>query len=178
MKEPFMNHMFPDCYSQPWEDRYQARTESATVYSYYEKFRNDDDRQYCEYCDEELGYEDGEYLDCDCPDAKDEQSYRGKFPKLSKITLQTIIDMLPPGVKPSDVTISMSIDVGSMSINGQELTFSYQKTFEADPEGFKAAKAQYEKNYQAYLVERKKYDDWVKQQEIQALEAKLAKLKK
>jgi len=178
MKEPFINHMFPDNYNRPWASDYEARTEDVTIYGYYEKFRNDDDRQYCEYCDEELGYKDGEYLDCDCVDAKDEQEDRGSFPKLSQVTLQTILDMLPEGVKPSDVRISMSLDTGDMGIYGQEISFSYRKTFEADPEGFKAAQEQYEKNWQAYLVEKAKYDEWVKQQEIQALEAKLASLKK
>lgn len=178
MKEPFINNMFSEDWSRPWEHAYQARTEDVAIYSYYEKFRNDEDRQYCEYCDEELGYDDGEYLPCDCPDAKDEQKDRGNFPSLSKITLQTILDMLPEGVKPSDVSISMYIDTGSMSINGQELSFTYKKTFKADPEGFKAAQERYEKNYQVYLAEKRKYDEWVKAQEIQALEAKLAKLKK
>ena len=185
MKEPFINNMFPKNYSRPWEQDYQARTENVTLYGYYEKYRNDDDKQYCEYCDEELGYKDGEYLDCDCEDALDDRDGKPSFPKLSQITLQTIIDMLPEGVKPSDVTISMGLDTGDMGIYGQELTFSYKKTFAADPEGFKAAQKQYEENYQAYLVERKKYDEWLatqeiakKQKEIRELSEKLRKLKK
>ncbi len=177
MKEPFMNHMFPKNYMRPWERDYSARTEDVTLYSYYEKHRSDDDRQYCEYCDEELGYnsETDEYEDCDCEDARDEKS---GFPKLSQITLQTILDMLPEGVKPSDVKISISLDTGDMGVYGHEVTFSYKKTFEADPEGFKAAQEQYEKNYQAYLVEKQKYDEWKRQEEIKQLENKLAALKK
>lgn len=178
MKQPFINHMFPKNYSRPWEKNYQARTEDVTIYSCYEKYRNDDDRQYCEYCDEELGYKDGEYLDCDCEDALDERGGKPSSPKLSQITLQSILDRLPEGVKPSDVKMTMSLDSGDMGVYGHEVTFSYRKTFEADPEGFKAAQEEYEKNWQAYLVEKQKYDEWVKQQEIQALEDKLAKLKK
>jgi len=178
MKEPFMNHMFPNCYMRPWERNYEARTEDVVLYGYYEKYRNDDDKQYCEYCDEELGYKDGEYLDCDCVDAKDDREGTPSFPKLSQITLQSILDMLPEGVKPSDVKISISLDTGDMGIYGQELTFSYKKTFEADPEGFKAAQKQYEENYQAYLVEKQKYDEWKRQEEIKALEEKIAALKK
>lgn len=177
MKEPFMNNMFPDCYMRPWERNYEARTEDVVLYGYYEKFRSDDDRQYCEYCDEELSYnsDTDEYEDCDCEDAQDEKS---AHPKLSQITLQSILDMLPEGVKPSDVKISISLDTGDMGVYGHELSFTYKKTFEADPEGFKAAQEQYEKNYQAYLVEKQKYDDWKKQQEIKALEEKIAALKK
>ncbi len=177
MKEPFMNHMFPKNYMRPWERDYSARTEHVTIYSYYEKYRNEDEAGYCEYCGEELGYnsDTDEYEDCDCEDAQDGKS---DFPKLSQVTLQSVLDMLPEGVKPSDVKISMSLDTGDMGIYGQEIRFSYEKTFEADPEGFKAAQKQYEENYQAYLVEKQKYDEWVKQQEIKKLEDKLAALKK
>lgn len=178
MKEPFMNHMFPKCYRRPWADQYDARTEDVVLYSHYEKMRSDDDRQYCEYCDEELGYGDDGWENCDCEDAKDEQDDRGNFPNLSKITLQTILDLLPDGVKPSDVRISINLDTGDMGIYGHEVTFSYKKTFEADPEGFKAAQKQYEENYQAYLLEKQKYDEWKRQQEVKELEEKLAKLKK
>jgi len=176
MKEPFINNMFAKNWHRPWERNYLPRTEDVTLYSHYEKYRNDDDRQYCEYCDEELGCDgDGEYEDCDCEDAKDGKS---DFPKLSQVTLQTILDMLPEGVNPSDVKVSISLDTGGMGIYGQEVTFSYKKTFEADPEGFKAAQDQYEKNYQAYLVEKQKYDEWKRQEEVKQLEEKLAKLKR
>lgn len=178
MKEPFMNHMFPNNYMQPWERDYSKRTEDVVLYSHYEKYRGDDDRQFCEYCDEELAYGDDGWQDCDCQDAKDARSHRGDHPKLKKITLQSILDMLPEGVKPSDVNISISLDTGDMGIYGHEVTFSYKKTFEADPEGFKAAQKQYEENYQAYLLERQKYDEWKRLKEVKELEEKLAKLKK
>ena len=180
MKEPFINNMFRKDWQRPWERDYLPRTEDVVIYSYYEKYRNDDDRQYCEYCDEELGYnsETDELEDCDCEDSLDEKDTRGNFPKLSQVTLQSILDRLPEGVKPSDVKISISLDAGDMGIYGQEVTFSYKKTFAADPEGFKAAQERYEKNYQAYLVERQKYDEWKRQEEINQLEEKLSKLKK
>lgn len=178
MKEPFMNYMFPKNYMQPWERDYSARTEDVTLYSHYEKFRGDSDRQYCEYCDEELGYGDDGWEDCDCEDAKEARSDRGNHPKLTKVTLQSILDMLPEGVEPSDVNISISLDLGDMGIYGHEVTFSYKKTFEADPEGFKAAQKQYEENYQAYLLEKQKYDEWKRLQEVKELEEKLSKLKK
>lgn len=178
MKEPFINNMFKTDWNRPWEHNYQARTEDVTIYSHYEKYRNDDDRQYCEYCDEELGYGDDGYEDCDCEDAKDARSHRGDHPKLTQVTLQTILDLLPEGVKPSDVKISLGLDTGDMGIYGYEVSFTYRKTFEADPEGFKAAQERYEKNYQAYLVEKQKYDEWKRQEEVKQLEEKLAKLKR
>lgn len=178
MKEPFINNMFKTDWSRPWEHNYQARTEDVTIYSHYEKYHADDDRQYCEYCDEELGYGDDGYEDCNCVDAKDERESRGNNPKITQVTLQTILDRLPEGVKPSDVKISLSLDTGDMGIYGYEVSFTYKKTFEADPEGFKAAQERYEKNYQAYLVEKQKYDEWKRQQEIKALEDKIAALKK
>jgi hypothetical protein len=164
---------------RPWERDYLPRTEDVAVYSYYDKYRNKYDGKYCEYCNEELGYdEDDELKDCDCEDAQESKGGKTNFPKLSRITLQSILDMLPEGVKPSDVKISISLDIGDMSIYGQELTFSYKKTFEADPEGFKTAQERYEKNYQAYLVEKKKYDEWKHQEEIKKLEEELARLKR
>ena len=65
-----------------------------------------------------------------------------------------------------------------MGIYGYKVSFTYKKTFEADPEGFKAAQERYEKNYQAYLVEKQKYDEWKRQEEVKQLEEKLAKLKR
>lgn len=178
MKEPFINHMFKTDHSRPWERDYSARTEDVVVYSRYEKYRNDDDRQYCEYCDEELGYGEDGWMDCDCEDAVDARKHRGTTPRTKQVTLQTILDLLPEGVKPSDVVMSMELDLGDMGIYGHEVSFTYKKTFEADPEGFKAAQERYEKNWQAYLFEKEKYDNWVKEQEILKLEEKLAKLKK
>lgn len=175
MKEPFMNHMFPKAYMEPWERNFLPRTEDVTIYSCYEKF-TDEREMYCEYCDKKLGFDDNDDIEgCDCKDARDKNS---GFPKLSQITLQSILDMLPEGVKPSDVKISIGLDVGAMGVDGHEITFYYKKTFEADPEGFKAAQKQYEENYKLYLVEREKYDEWKKQQEIKKLEETLANLKK
>lgn len=172
MKEPFINRMFTEDWMKPWEEDYLPRTEDVVIYSYCEKYHNDDDdNQYCEYCEEELDCN----QDCNCEKAK---SNKTNFPKLSQMTLQSILDMLPEGVKPSDVKVSIRLDVGDMSIYGQEIIFSYKKTFEADPEGFKAAQERYEKNYQAYLVEKQKYDEWKRQEEIKQLEEKLISLKK
>ena len=167
--------MFPNAYRRPYEKDYLPRTENVTVYSYYEKHRNDDDSQYCEYCDEELGCdENGEYEDCNCEDAQDEKS---GFPKLSQVTLQSILDMLPEGVKPADVNMSINLDTGDMGVYGQEVTFSYKKAIKDDPEGFELAKKKYEENYKAYLVEKQKYDTWAKEQQVKELEDKLTKLK-
>lgn len=177
MKKPFINHMFPNHWP-PNEGDYLSKTKDEIIYSYYEKYCDDNDRQYCEYCeycDEELGYaENSGYEDCNCQEANDNKSV---FPKLSEITFQSILDMIPEGIKPSDVKISISLDSGDMNIYGQKITFSYKKIFEADPEGFKAAQKQYEENYQAYLVEKQKYDKWKRQEEIKELENKLFKLK-
>jgi hypothetical protein len=49
-----------------------------------------------------------------------------------------------------------------MGIYGHEISFTYKKTFEADPEGFKKAQAEYDQAWQTYIIEKKKYDEWVK----------------
>lgn len=177
MKEPFINHMFPEGWMPPFERYFKARTESVDIYHHYEKYRDEDEMSYCEFCDEELGYDsdNDEYLECNCADAKDSST---GHPKLSNMTLQSILDLLPEGVEPKDVTITMNLDMGGMGIYGHELRFSYNKTFEDDPEGFEAAQKKYEANHQAYLVEKQKYDDWKRQEEINKLEKQLASLKK
>lgn len=167
--------MFPKDYMRPCERDYLPRTEDVTIYHHYEKFLNEDEEQFCQFCDKELAYLADEYEECDCEDSKDSQT---GFPKLSQINLQSILDMLPEGAKPSDVKISINLDTGDMGVYGHEVTFSYSKTFEADPEGFKIAQEKYEEKYQAYLIEKEKYDKWKRQEEVKRLEAKLARLKK
>lgn len=170
-----MNHMFPNLYSRPWKDRYMARTEDVELYSHYEKYSYDEDRKYCEYCDEELVYGDDGWEDCDCKDAQESKS---PHPKISKMTLQSLLDLLPEGVKPSDVKMFIKFDSGDMGVYGHSVHFVYEKTFPDNLEQFEKDSKQYEENWQAYLVEKAKYDAWVNQQEIQRLEEKLATLKK
>jgi hypothetical protein len=43
-----------------------------------------------------------------------------------------------------------------MGIYGHEISFTYKKTFEADPEGFKKAQAEYDQAWQTYIIEKKK----------------------
>jgi len=173
MKEPFMNHMFPNNYMKPWKHNFEKRIENVSIFSYYKKFTNYDECQYCgrEEC---CGSECEEYEENDPEILKIWENRK----KNSEITLQDIINRVPEGVLLSDVKFSLNIDVDSMSVNGAEFNFYYAKEFPDDPEGFKKAEEEYDKNYQTYLVEKAKYDQWVKEQEIKALEEKLEKLKK
>lgn len=179
MKEPFLNVMFPDGWLEPKKSDYSAKTEEFVIYSYYEKFNPD---FCCEFCGEDLTSEDDDNLkDCDCEDAVED---RGDFPKLSKMTLQSIIELLPEGVEPKDICMSTRVHYGDMGIYGHEITFFYNKIYKDDPEGFKDAKKKYQANVEAYNIEKKKYDEWKKQQEIikyeqdiKELEEKLSALK-
>lgn len=174
MKEPFINNMFPGI-QRPWEPDYKARTKEIILYEHSDSLGP------CYYCGDE---------DCGgtCEEALEEKAeadaYRDKdqppIPKvdLSKMTLQDLIDLLPEGVKASDVKIRLSIDDDSHQYTNHGVSFYYKKKFPADPEGLKAAKKKYAECEAAYQEKRAEYDEWLKQQEIQRLEEKLSILKK
>jgi hypothetical protein len=177
MEEPFFNHMFPN---EPWwgprKEDFVARTARVDIFSLYEKYTSgeDDEEEICSDCGKERNYNEEEYTFEACICTKEK-----KTP-----TLQTILELLPGGVDPKDVSISMHFDSGDMGIYGHKLTFSYMKTFEDDPEGFEIAKKQFEKKLEIYETERKKYDIWKREQDthtiknqIKELEKKLADLK-
>ena len=176
MKEPFINNMFPNNHTKPWKHNFEKRIENVSIFSHYEKTPNDSYGNECDYCGREecRGRECEEYEEDDPELLKIWENRK----KNSEITLQDIINCLPEGVTPDQVKLSLNIDVGAFSVDGAEVNFYYAKEFPDDPEGFKKAEEEYDKNYQAYLVERAKYDQWKKEQEIKELEEKLDKLKK
>lgn len=157
MKQPYMN-MHP-----VMEWNYRDRTEDITIYTYFLSFMED---YRCSYCDEENCH--GE-----CED--DEP----KTPKiqLDQMDLQKIIDLLPAGIKPSDVKMKMSTDSGDYP-TGHYITFYYTKFFSADPKRYKKDKAKYDAAYSEYEQKKIAYDEYVKQQEIKELEQRLSRLKK
>ena len=176
MKEPFLYTMFPDGWCEPKKSDYSARTEKFVIYSYYEKFNPD---SFCEFCGEELSFDDDDdnIKDCDCEDAI-ENSSKQNFPKLSKMTLQSIIELLPSGVEPKDISIFTRVHYGDMGIYGHEIKFFYNKIYKDDPEGFKEAKKKFKANVEAYNIEKKKYDEWKKQQEIIKCEQDIKEIEK
>jgi hypothetical protein len=181
MKEPFINHMFPGIH-RPWEEDYKARTKDVVLYEHTTNLGP------CYYCGDE---------DCDeeCEDALEDKEEMEDFqnkdqpalPKLdlSKVTLQTLLDLLPEGVSPSDVKIRLHIDDDSHQYTKHGISFYYKKKFPADPEGFKKAQAKYKECEAAYDKKRAEYDEWKasqevaqKQKEIRELKEKLKQLKK
>lgn len=144
----------------PWERDYKDRTEDVTIYSYFETWMED---QGCRNCGEE---------DCqgECEDNEP------RIP-LKEMDLQKIIDLLPSGVKPSDVKMKMSTDSGDYPA-GHYITFYYSKFFPADSKAYKKDKAKYDAAYAEYKEKQSIYDTYIRQREIKELEEKLAKLKK
>lgn len=161
MKRPCMSMRVP------WSQDYENRTVDVTIYSWFESWMED---HYCTWCGEEDCY--GE-----CEENEDEEEFKNPQISLDQISLQKIIDLLPPTVKPSDVKIKMSTDSGDYP-TGHYITFYYKKFLPADPEGYKRDKAKYDAAYAEYKKQEAAYDEYVKQQEIKQLEAKLFKLKK
>lgn len=170
MKLPFLN------YKKPYESDYIKRHVNEVFFSIYEPFKNDDDRYECDICGNE------ECIDQECEEYEENDPELFKLWDLRKknknLSLQDIINKLPDGVTPDQVKISVRINCNAFSVTGSEVNFSFTKEIPDDPEGFKKAQEEYEKNYQAYLVEKAKYDQWKKDQEIKELEEKLKELKK
>lgn len=177
MKEPFINHMFPDIYGPPWESYFKKRVENVVLFSHYERVC--DERYHGEACDV-CGRQEcimGECEDYDENDPEILEIWENRK-KAQNMTLQDLINSLPEGVTPDQVKFSLSIDVGAMSVNGAEISFFHSKQFEDDPEGFKKAQDHYNECYRLYEIERAKYDKWLKEKEIKELEEKLSNLKK
>lgn len=172
--------------SRPNEDDYKKRTREIVLYSYYEKFSYDDYEEEDE--DEEFenqrngwNREENENV---IPDGITHwySGYRDQptLPKvnLNKITLQSLIDMLPEGVTPKDVKVRSDIDAGDMGIYGHDIVFYYKKKLPAEPKKFKEDMALYNKLYAEYEVKEAAYNQWVKDQQVKELEEKLNNLKK
>ncbi len=177
MKEPFINNMFPNNYRKPYESDFIKRTKNIKICSIYKPFYGDRyNEEKCGACGnaECIRYECEEYEENDPEFLKLIEARRQNKNK----TLQDILNKLPEGITPDKVKITVNIDSNDFGVEGSEVVFSYEKEMPDDPEGYKKALEVYERNYQAYLVEKQKYDQWKKEQDINELEAKLAQLKK
>src|SRR5579864_3936015 len=110
MNRPFMNMMRPD------EGDYQKRTREIILYSYYEKWSEEDDCEDIEDEGEAEEYGWNRHTNDGPPDGINHwySGYRDQpeLPKikLDKISLQFLADLLPEGVELSDVKIRSSID--------------------------------------------------------------------
>jgi hypothetical protein len=181
MERPFMNMMLPD------ESDYKKRTREIVLYSYYEKFSYDD---YREDEDEDEEFEDQrngwnrEANEKAEPDGVTHwySGYRDQpdIPKLnlSKISLQTLLDLLPEGISPKDVKVRSNIDAGDMGMYGHDVVFYYKKKLPAEPEQFKRDMALYNKLYAEYEVKLAAYEQEIKDQQVKELEEKIKNLKK
>lgn len=148
---------------EPNKYDYRKRTKEIVLYSYYEKWRGEDDY-------EEETEEDRESWDHDQP--------RTPTTPLKKLSLQDIIDMLPAGISPADIKMRIYIDSGDMGIYGQSVTFFYVKTFPADIKKYQADMAKYQERYNAYKIKKDDYDQWVSNQEKKKLELQFEDLRK
>lgn len=151
---------------RPNEYDYKKRTKNIIVYSYYEKWKNEDD----DYEKEEDEFDSEEPWDHDQP----------RTPKtdLNKLSLQDIVDMLPKDISPSDIKMKIDISSGDMGIYGQSVTFYYVKTFPADMEKFKKDLANYEARYTIYKAKKDIYNQWVEEEKKKKLELQFEDLKK
>ena len=151
---------------EPHKNLYLNRTELKTIYSFYQSLRP------CDYCDNESCHNECEkaieYLG--------EKDTSNTIP-LEEMTLQKLLDILPEGIKPCDVKISIDVDVSDMAYEGHSVDFYYEKPLPDRTEEWEKVKADYDAAYSKYQKELEKYNEWFKQKEIKELEEKLNQLK-
>jgi len=176
MKEPFIT------VHSPWEADYQKRTRQIVLYSYFKSMEACDN---CGSHDCRCG-EDGEPIHNKESSAEYRHYNNIKFnrdqPELPRIpikemTIQKLIDMLPPDVSPSDVKMNIGTDMGDMGYYGQWISFYYEKDFPADPAQYKIDKAKYDAAWKVYEKEKKIYDKWKKDEEVKKLQNQIKQLK-
>jgi hypothetical protein len=165
MKQPFRK------LSSVYEMDYKKRTKDIVIYQYCETSY---DEGYCSHCDKKTCK--GQCLYYAWNKGYKDQPATPNI-QLSKITLQSLLDMLPEGVKPSDVKISIESDDWS-GVPYRKVSFFYKKTFPADMEQYKKDKAAADADYAEWEQKQLAYEKWLKEQEIKKLEAELEKLKK
>jgi hypothetical protein len=176
-REPYMNM------SEPNKKDYQVRTRNIALFYYYEHFAHDDyDRDMDE--EEEENHR-SNFPSNDGPMDGVSHWYSGyrdqpKLPKsnMNHLNLQQILDLLPAGVAPADVKMSVSIDTGDMGIYGHEVVFYYKKKCPAEPEQFKKDHDIWKKLCAEYEIRNSAYKKLEADKEIAELEAKISKLKK
>ncbi|HEY5267635.1 MAG TPA: hypothetical protein VII94_00695 [Candidatus Saccharimonadales bacterium] len=154
------------------EWNYKKRTADIVIYQAYKNATENND--YCPHCSKKTcsGQCLNEY-------AKEGYMDQPKIPNTSlhKMTLQSLLDMLPEGVKPSDVKIEM-INHDWAGVPYSKLVFSYRKTFPADMKRFKIDKAAYDVEWAEYEKKAAAFKEWETQQEMKLLQDKIAALKK
>ncbi len=165
MKEPSMSRM------PVVEYDYRKRTQNIIIYQAYV---NNFDCDYCPHCDKKTCT--GQCLNEYAEEGYGDQPVIPNTP-LHKMTLQSLLDMLPEGISPADVKIEL-IDDDWSGVPFAKVAFSYKKTFPANMEQFKKDKAAYDAEWAEYEKKKAAYDQWVKRQQIKKLEGELAQLKK
>lgn len=157
MNKPFLNVYEPD------KDYYLNRTKRIEIFTYYSKYRSEDD---------------------DCQDDCIDRYCEGKCEidpstiKIKDMNLQKIIDLIPKDVSISDVKFEIDLDLDDMEIYGHSVTFYYLKSLKPDKKGYEKAKKEFDAANSKYLEEKAKYDVWEKQEKINKLQEELEKLKK
>ncbi len=133
-------------------------------------------------------YADSEILDEGYAERLDEEEEEDRPPQAAKglrdnLTLQDILDLVPPGADPKDIVINLSypryVNYITVSFNHVKRNLeAEEKAYQRDLYKYQQSLADYNEKYAEYLKDKETYEKWVNEQEIKQLEEKLAKLKK
>lgn len=154
-------------YHEPDKEYYFNRTQHIELYSFYQKLG------LCGYCGEENCHETCEEAIADLGEPENPQ-----YPHINDMTLQSLIDMIPEGMSPSDIKFKINIDASDMAYEGHSVSFYYKKPLPDRSEEYQKAYDEYTLKLNEYTKKLNEYNEWKKQQDILDLEKKLAELKK
>lgn len=166
----------PDTGKLDWNDKtklnrhyHEDGKESVILYS--------DSKRLVDYCD----YDD--YCDeCDNEGCEECQVNSDGHVSIEGLTLQDIIDKLPEGYNPSDVKMSLGIQLCQMGIQTSDcfwINFVYRTpvNLQAELDKYAKEKERYKREKAEYKIAKKKYNKWKRDKNIAETQAKLDKMK-
>ena len=175
MKKPVKPNR-PDTGKLDWNDQtklnehyHEDGKEQVVLYS--DSQRLVDHCDYDDWCDE-----------CNNEGCEECQVNSKDHVSIESLTLQDIIDKIPEGYTPSDVKMSLGMQLNQMGISNTDcfwINFVYRAPVSLQEELDKYAKEQerYDKGMVKYKEAKKKYDKWKQDQDIVEMQAKIDKMK-
>ena len=144
--------------------------ERKAIYSDFEILREDVDDDDGEFW-EGLGYDEGE------------QPSKAKIGIRDHLTLQDILDLMPPGAEPKDIVFNLSypryVDYIAVSFNHWERNLETEEaTYNRDLKTYQKDLLKYQDDLAKYQKDLADFQQWEKEHQVKELEEKLAKLKK
>lgn len=110
-------------------------------------------------------------------DNDDDEERRVPVKDISQVDLAWLLAQVPEGIDPSQVKLEFDYNASSMSYDDHYIKFYYETTVPARKVEYKAAKKKYDEDIKQYEIDIIAYKAACREQEIKDAEDKLARLK-